>query len=59
MKYWGRAIILYFTITALLYGTREVWTTRSYNVSIGDPIATDARSRAMVVSGGGGTPGNR
>ena len=24
MKYWGRSLIVYLTITAVLYGTREV-----------------------------------
>ena len=53
MKYWGRGILMYLTITVLLYGTQDIWSDRSYNASVADPITIDQQKRL------GGTPGNR
>jgi len=63
MNYWGRGLLLYLTITVLLYGTHEIWTERSYNMSVGGttPVATLAIEGGGTTQAitGGGTPGRR
>ena len=36
MKYWGRSLIVYLTITAILYGTREVYPGDWYAAQTGE-----------------------
>ena len=64
MKYWGRGLLLYLTITVLLYGTHEIWTERSYSQTVGDTtpvqvLATGRDITTAVAVTGGGTPGRR
>ena len=55
MKFWGRGIVMYLTITALLYGTQAIWTSRSYDVAVGS--TGHATTATFLALEGGGTPG--
>ena len=54
MKYPGRALLLFFTITACLYGTKEIWDEQGYNAwarvaSMSEPVGykrSDAQARS-------------
>ena len=52
MQYWGRAAIVYVTITALLYGTRDIWTARNYAEAINKPAG---ETGSLYASWGGAT----
>ena len=40
MKYWGRSLIVYLTITAVLYGTVEVLPRAWYDAQTGEQART-------------------